>query len=130
MSGDTCYCDYEQPEFSTVTNPVARRQHRCYECGSTIQPGERYERVDGKWDGYLDTFKTCPHCTALRKWVTANLPCFCWGYGNVIEDAREAIQAAYERAGQEARGLWFGFERRRIKARRARAALSKAVSPS
>lgn len=107
-----CYCDYEYPEFFSSYIQTARKEHRCGECGCTIQPGEKYEYVCGKWDGCVSVEKTCERCYDLRKWVSNNIPCFCWAYGNVYDDAREAINEARLRAPEETHGVLFGFQRR------------------
>jgi len=57
--------DYDSPKVYTITNPKARKEHRCCECRGVIQVGEIYERYTGIWDE-PDTFKTCPDCVALR----------------------------------------------------------------
>ena len=102
-----CYCDYDGPSVWNSTEPVARVEHECYECRCTILPGEKYEYVWGIWD-YPETFKTCPRCLALRKWVLAHVPCFCWSHGGLLEEARDTI----DHYQNECEGLWFGFLRR------------------
>ena len=72
----SCFCDYEAPEFYDRTERTARKRHRCCECGHDIQPGERYEHVSGKWDGQLNTFKTCEACVDLRDSLSAHSGCF------------------------------------------------------
>lgn len=111
MSYD-CYCDYDPPEFCTISRPKARKQHKCYECGGAILPGEQYEYTVGKWEGDLDTFKICERCRDIRQWVKNNVPCLCWAYGSIIDDCREAVIEAQCRAPEETKGLWFGFLRR------------------
>ena len=119
MSYD-CSCDYDPPEFYSVSIRLARRPHKrgCEECGQPIKVGQRYEEVAGKWDGYFDTFKTCQGCLDLRTWVKNNVPCFCWAHGNIHDDMRQAIAEAYENAREEVVGLNFGFLRRDIMRRR------------
>ena len=107
-----CYCNYDRPKVYVATIPRARKQHVCDECGRKIEPKERYERVFGVWD-YASNFLTCDRCMTLRQWVTNNVPCFCWAHGNMLEDAEETIKEAMWRAGEEARGLWFGFLRKK-----------------
>jgi hypothetical protein len=109
-----CYCDYDPPEFVSRSMPRARKEHRCEECRGCIVPGEQYEYVFGKWDGYLSTFKTCERCVELRQWVENNLPCLCWAHGNLNTDLEEAIVQAYDVARDEVTGLWFGYLRRRV----------------
>ena len=47
---------------STVT---ARKAHRCYECGETMAPGQRYERVSGLWEGTWSTYRFCLPCAEV-----------------------------------------------------------------
>lgn len=114
----SCYCDYDAPEFFTVTRPKARKQHKCYECSGVIVPGEKYESTSGKWDGWLDTFKVCARCAAMRKWLLNNLPCFCWAYGNLWEDAKSAVEDAAWRAKNEVAGVGFGLGRHMVQIKR------------
>ena len=114
MSYD-CYCDYERPEFYSAITRTARRAHRCYECRGFIQPGERYKRVTGKWDGTFDTHATCQRCTAFEAYVHEHVKCFCWAFGDLIDDGLEVL-AEYNSALP---GLWFGGARLVVAARRA-----------
>jgi RNase P subunit RPR2 len=107
-----CTCDYDAPEFYHRKIPRARKQHTCEECGSPIPPGDNYEHVRGKWDGTIGSFKTCQACVDIRQWVKNNVPCLCWGHGNLIEDCKEAVAAAAFRAPTETVGLRFGLLRR------------------
>ena len=112
-----CYCgDYSAPEFFIQHRSKAKKIHRCYECGSEIQKGESYQADSGKWEGDVMTYKTCHRCMALRDFVQAHIPCFCWGFGNMREDV---LNAALEHA-DEAPGLLFGAYRREILIRRSR----------
>lgn len=81
----SCYCDYDAPEFYHKETPTAKKEHKCGECGSTIKVGERYERVYGKWDGDISTFKTCSDCVEVRD-TLSEMPCFCWSHGGLSED--------------------------------------------
>lgn len=92
--GIAVYCptDAESPEFYWVHWPVARnfsrprKPHKCEECRRRIRPGERYERVHGKWDGSVSTIKTCDHCVRMRELAVEKIPCFCWVHGHTRED--------------------------------------------
>lgn len=110
-----CYCDYDPPEFYHKETRKARTPKKCFECRGPIAPGERYEHVCGKWDGRLNTYRTCDRCLELRDFVQGNVPCYCWAHGNIFDDARDAIEDAIYRAPDETRGLLFGFLRRRVK---------------
>ena len=104
-----CYCDFERPEFyRTLKISAARKDHRCAECGGRITPREPYEYNTAKWDGELCTSKMCQRCIAVRDWVTAHVPCFCWLHGSMLEDAANTVDTY----GFEAPGLTFGYLRR------------------
>jgi hypothetical protein len=109
-----CYCDYDPPEFYHRELRRARKPHKCHECAHVIAPGDHYEHVRAKWDGFIDSFDTCEHCLDIRTWTKNNVPCLCWAHGNTIEDCREAIEEAAWRAPIEAAGLRFGFLRRLV----------------
>ena len=62
-----CYIgDAEQPKFFSQQTKIARKQHSCCECGSSIEPGERYEYVSGLWEDFC-VFKTCLFCVGVRE---------------------------------------------------------------
>lgn len=61
-----CCIDYDPPEFCSTTWKYARKEHKCCECRATIQIGECYEYIAGKWEGDFQTFKTCEKCADLR----------------------------------------------------------------
>lgn len=117
MSYD-CHCDYDPPEFwSKQDVKAARKEYRCEECGHKIRVGEPYERVNGKWEGYLDTFLTCQHCVSLREWAKISVPCFCWAHSNLLEDIREMVSEVRH----DVPGFFFEYGRRVIAIKRARA---------
>lgn len=105
-----CWCDYEMPDVSRSARRTARKAYTCDECFSPILPGDQYENAWGVWEGESQTYRTCIRCLALRDWVQAHVPCFCWAYGNVIEDA--IVTAEYY--AHEAPGLLFGALRRQV----------------
>jgi len=104
MNND-CWCDYEPPELIRKKTPLARKEHRCSECGSVITVGERYEYVSGKWEGDFSTYKTCPDCVAIRD-ALDEMPCFCWGHGCLWEDIETQFQEADFQPGER-----FGYLR-------------------
>jgi len=64
-----CSMDIEgQPEFSTETFPVSRKEHKCCECGEIIPAGFMYNFISGKWEGEFLTFKTCMACYRIRSY--------------------------------------------------------------
>ncbi len=65
-----CSLDSIPAEFHNVKLVVAKKEHRCGECGHIIQPGETYEYVFGKWGGMTDYYNTCLRCVDLRDLVS------------------------------------------------------------
>ena len=59
--------DYDRPEFYDAKLVKAKKEHQCSECYRVIHPGEMYERINGKWDGDVSTFKTCPDCKSIQE---------------------------------------------------------------
>jgi len=57
--------DGDAPEFFVEYNRKARKQHKCCECGRIIERGQKYLLSVGKWEGALDTFKTCFVCERI-----------------------------------------------------------------
>lgn len=110
-----CVCDGPYPSFYHTKHPIARKAHRCDECCRAIRPGEKYERVTANWEGVIGTYKTCPRCLALREYVKAHVPCFCWYHTNMIEDA---LGTAHHYA-HEAPGLLFRAYRLQVAIKRA-----------
>lgn len=109
-----CACDYDPPAFVAETDVKARKPHGCCECGCAIQPGETYRRIAGKWDGEIGQYTWCSRCVAVHEYIRAHVPCFCWTYTMLHDDAL----ACAEEAASEAPGLWFGVARRVVAARR------------
>lgn len=68
-----CACDIDSgdggswPAVFNRSDRRARCTHKCYECGRTINPGERYTVESGLWDGEWRTFKTCADCLSVRE---------------------------------------------------------------
>ena len=121
-----CYCDYDPPTVYRSSMQRAAKVYRCEECSARILPGEQYEYVFGVYDGYASTFRTCSDCVALRKWLRTNVPCFCWAHGNLIQDCRDTIDAAYQKAADEDRCLAVGVGRLLVKAKRNRQSMQAA----
>lgn len=62
----SCVYDGSADDFVTEKTVTARKQHRCGECGDTIQKGEKYQKADGCWDHSWQHYKTCKFCVKLR----------------------------------------------------------------
>ena len=86
MSCDVCISssyDGDGPAWQNDSTPRAKVRHVCCECGDAILPGEMYHKTVGKWEGGVDTYKTCLACDEIR----CNLCCDGWTYGALWEDA-------------------------------------------
>ena len=85
-----CYCDWgngDDSEFFREDIITARVEHYCCECGDTIQPGSKYQRIKGVWDGKWETFKTCTPCATVRS------DYFCsWTFGELGEMVWECLE--------------------------------------
>ncbi len=44
----------------------ARKEHKCCECGSGIDPGETYQKITGLFEGTWEEYKTCQVCQNIR----------------------------------------------------------------
>lgn len=120
-----CDCDFDEAwKVYAKTVRTARKVHVCRECHGRVQPGEKYEHVVAIYDS-VDVFKTCARCLALRDWVTAHVPCFCWYHDEMIEAAMETCQ----NYAHEAPGLLFGAWRRRVAITRAYQANALGLRP-
>jgi len=89
----SCSYDYDAPSPSVYreTEPVARKPHRCVECGEPIRPGQRYHRATGIWDGSWSTFSTCSPCATIRAQL-----CACgWSFGCLRETLWECLGFDY-----------------------------------
>ena len=80
-----CVYDYDTYEVFRRSTPTARRRHNCYECGRVVEPGERYERAVGLFDGRWDSMATCPRCLEARRFL--DVVCHGqWLYGDIWEE--------------------------------------------
>lgn len=79
--------DYDHGAFHSETLQKARKEHRCGECGRSIEVGEKYVRHFGVYDGSGYGGKRCLHCGVLADWLSIN----CGGYLHdaVVEDFTE-----------------------------------------
>ena len=66
--------------------------HECVECDKVIDVGNRYERVDGRWEGYSKSpystvYRTCPTCLDIRRVF------FCdgWLFGGMFESLEDHL---------------------------------------
>jgi hypothetical protein len=62
--------EWESPEFYNWEFPKARKEYKCGECRRTITKGQQYERYTAKFDGEMQSEKTCMDCSHIRKAFT------------------------------------------------------------
>ena len=78
-----CECrDYDPPAFLRERKVKANKPHECCECLGTIEPGKTYQNSSGKWDGRLETFRTCLGCLDLAKRFGVT----CWCFGMLMDE--------------------------------------------
>ena len=58
--------DGDPPSVFKKSEPIARKEHGCSECGKPIARGERHELVRGCWGGSWSTYRTCLLCVEIR----------------------------------------------------------------
>ena len=83
-------CMIDDAEMVLVANsvhPIARKPHRCWECGRQIEVGERYRRTGIVEDGTAWTHKACLHCAGVMD--TLSKECRGVVYGGVYEDVAD-----------------------------------------
>lgn len=65
----SCDCsrdDGDLPEFYREETPIARKVHVCCECGGNIEPGQKYHKAVGVWEGEFKAYHTCWPCESIR----------------------------------------------------------------
>lgn len=112
----SCYCDYDRPAWARESCHVARKEYKCSECGRFIRQDELYTRHVGMWDREIKTYRWCAHCTDVAAHIRAHVPCFCWGFGDMLSDALTCA----DEAQREAPGLWMEVARKVVAVRRQR----------
>lgn len=103
--GFSCDCDDEGPAFMRVNEKRARRSHRCCECKETISAGHTYEHTSGKWEGEIETFRTCERCADLRASYLAMG--YCVAFGTLWSDHYDMLPEGDSRARRLAESILF-----------------------
>lgn len=80
----------------------ARKEYACTECGETIRPGDKHERVKGMWDKEWSTFRTCLSCVEIREHFSCGSG---WLFGCLWDDLRENFFPDMKAGGQCMTGL-------------------------
>lgn len=71
MSDGTCDVsigeyDGDAPSVFHESIVTARKAHKCNECNEPIVPGQKYERVSGKWDDW-QVYRFCLPCSEAQR---------------------------------------------------------------
>lgn len=84
-----CYIDWSDGYSELLRNsqPTARKEHKCSECGRIISKGERYTFEVTLFDKQIWQYKFCSHCILIRKWLEKQ--CGGWMYDAILEDFHE-----------------------------------------
>lgn len=69
-----CICDLDPPRFYREDIRKARKQHKCCECETVINPGDTYADIFGVWDD-ADSFKQCQKCNELGSKLSQDNKC-------------------------------------------------------
>jgi hypothetical protein len=62
--------DNLMPSIFSERKRIARKVHKCCECGKWIVPKNIYWLSKGCWEGKWDEYKTCESCYELRHELT------------------------------------------------------------
>ena len=104
-----CACDYDyQATVYRKSEHTARKQHKCYECGSPIMPGERYSSFFSLFSFSPPPFLPFFLFTALLSFFFAPFPFSFFSPFNLLEDMQEEVAHYWT----EAPGLLMGYLRR------------------
>ena len=95
MEVTMCMVDYADEMCEVLQSGFrkARKSHKCNECRREIKPAELYRYEYIKFDGELDSHKTCPQCLVVRYWLEKE--CSGWVYGGIEEDLVEHAQEGH-----------------------------------
>lgn len=63
------WCDWEMPEFYSARWVVARKEHKCVECGAPVFKGEKHGYFTGKWDGELESYRQHIECEDACRYI-------------------------------------------------------------
>lgn len=113
-----CYCDAEVPQFFNEQAPRARKSHLCGECNAQIDPGSRYFRYSGLWDGHFNSYVRCAYCADTARfmawWSKQVEGCFC----DTFTGLRDAVHEEWREGRSRLIGrIYIAMQRRLFNAR-------------
>jgi hypothetical protein len=117
------FCDLDDaPEFYDLTEPVARKEHRCCECDAPILKGEKHVVATGKWHGEISTFRQHLLCADACRFIRDKLQdgeCICFGGLREwhVESRWDYDRTRPHESWRQIRGMLAGIKRRERAAR-------------
>lgn len=81
-------CDCEIPDLYNAKIVKVRKPHKCVECRTMIEKGEKAEKADSLYDGEFRTYYTCESCLELITHLRQNGVDLCC-YSDLSEALRE-----------------------------------------
>lgn len=85
------YEDCEIAEFYAHREPIARKKHKCVECGCDILQGEKYFKAVGKWSYGFATYRQHVLCEKACEYIRDHLNGFeCIGFGSLFDWCSES----------------------------------------
>jgi hypothetical protein len=69
----------ERPDIYEEKFVVAKKGHKCYECGRTIPVNEKYIKIKGLWDSKWSNYNYCRECIRLRTYLEDDFSCLAIG---------------------------------------------------
>ena len=85
--------DYDPPDVFRVNDRTAAKQHRCIECGRTIEPGETYRYAVGLSEGWWWKAKQCAQCAQASRWLS--VVCSGFLYEDVLHELEDHVHEPY-----------------------------------
>ncbi len=104
------YDDDDRPQVYVSNLRKARKTHKCYECGNTINKGEKYEYVSSIYDGIPSNFKTCFLCYDAKNYVRSFVKCFRFSHGSLFDDIKYCIDFYHHESSE----LWWNTMRKLV----------------
>lgn len=79
---------YDGPNLYWVKMRIARKPNTCIECERTIEPGEKYEHDQSRYEDWWSSHVTCLDCKSIRD----SFFCDGWLFGSMLDNLHEHIE--------------------------------------
>lgn len=90
--------DADPADFLSERWQRSRAPYECVECRRTIAAGERYRYCVLKYEGQIETYRTCAHCVAAEEWLRVH--CHGWLFGEIDEDLAGHLTGRWSTDGE------------------------------